>query len=377
MHEQASYDYGDCLNPLVMASPTNSSPKERAKDFADRLAIQVPILVAPMAGACPASLSIAVANAGGLGGCGVLMMTPAEIKSWATEFREQSQGHFQMNLWIPDPPPVRDMEREERQREFLAKWGPAVAAEAGEATLPDFDAQCEAMLAAEPKAISSIMGIYPAAFVSELKSRGILWFAVATTVAEAKAAEEAGADVIVAQGAEAGGHRGSFRAGEAERQMVGLLSLVPQVADAVRVPVVATGGIADARGVKAALMLGASGVQIGTGFLRSPEAKMPAAYADTLSRTEANDTRVTRSFSGRPGRSVANAYVRAAMEPGAPAPAPYPVQRGLTRAMRDEARKAGDAERMQIWAGQSAKLAIAEPAAEIVAKLAEAIEGLP
>jgi nitronate monooxygenase len=282
-----------------------------------------------------------------------------------------------MNLWIPDPPPVRDMEREERQREFLAKWGPVVAAEAGDAMLPDFDAQCEAMLTAKPKAISSIMGIYPAAFVSELKSRGIFWFAVATTVAEAKAAEEAGADVIVAQGAEAGGHRGSFRAGEAERQMVGLLSLVPQVADAVRVPVVATGGIADARGVTAALMLGASGVQIGTGFLRSPEAKMPAAYADTLSRTEANDTRITRSFSGRPGRSVANAYIRAAMEPGAPAPAPYSVQRGLTRAMRDEARKAGDADRMQIWAGQSAKLASAEPAGAIVAQLAEAIEGLP
>jgi nitronate monooxygenase len=355
----------------------NSSPKTRAKEFADRLGLRVPILLAPMAGACPPSLSIAVANAGGLGACGALMMTPNEIQSWAAEFRQQSQGHFQMNLWIPDAPPIRDFEREKRQREFLAKWGPPVAAEAGDAKLPEFELQCEALLRAKPKAISSIMGIYPPAFVSELKSRGILWFAVVTTVTEARAAEQAGADVIVAQGAEAGGHRGAFRAEEAERQMVGLMALVPQVVDAVRVPVVATGGIADARGVAAALMLGASGVQIGTSFLRSPEAKMPAAYVDALSHAEANGTTITRAFSGRPGRSTINAYVRAAMEPDAPAPAPYPVQRGLTRAMRDAAAKAGDVDRMQIWAGQSAKLARSEPAAAIVAQLAEAIEQLP
>lgn len=361
----------------MMANAKASSPKARAKDFADRLGIRVPILLAPMSGACPPSLSVAVTNAGGLGGCGALLMAPEEIKAWAVEFRKQSQGHFQMNLWIPDPPPVRNSELERQQRDFLAKWGPAVPMDAGDTKLPDFDAQCQAILDAKPKAISSIMGIYPAAFVSELKSRGILWFAVATTVAEAKLAEETGADMVVAQGAEAGGHRGSFRAEDAERQVIGLMSLLPQVADAVRVPVVATGGIADARGVAAALMLGASGVQVGTGFLRSPEAKMPAAYADALSRTEANSTIVTRAFSGRPGRSVVNAYVRATMELGAPVPAPYPVQRGLTRAMRDEAREAADAERMQIWAGQSAKLTRAEPAATIVAQLAEGIEQLP
>lgn len=357
-----------------MAGSKNPSPKARAKDFADRLGIQAPILLAPMSGACPPSLSIAVANAGGLGGCGALLMPPAEIESWAAEFRKGSQGHFQMNLWIPDPPPARNLELEKRQREFLGHWGPPVPPEAGDATLPDFNAQCEALLAVKPRAVSSIMGIYPPAFVSELKSRGILWFAVATTAAEAKLAETAGADVIVAQGAEAGGHRGSFQAEEAERQLIGLIALVPQIADAVRIPVVAAGGIADARGVAAALLLGASGVQVGTGFLRSPEANMPAAYADALLRTEANGTTITRAFSGRPGRSVVNAYVRAASAPDAAAPAPYPIQRGLTRAMRDEARKAGDADRMQIWAGQSAKLARAEPAGSIVARLAEAME---
>jgi nitronate monooxygenase len=349
----------------------NLSPRARAEAFADRLGIGLPILLAPMAGACPPALSIAVANAGGLGACGALLMKPEEIRVWSDEFRKDSRGEFQINLWIPEAPPARDFELEKRQREFLGRWGPPVPPEAGDAFLPDFRAQCQTMLALAPKAVSSIMGLYPPAFVTELKARGVLWFASATTVAEARAAEEAGADVIVAQGMEAGGHRGAFEADEAERQMVGLIALVPQVADAVSVPVVAAGGIADARGVAAALMLGASAVQIGTGFLRCPEAKMPLVYADILARTEAHQTTITRAFSGRPGRSVASAYVRAASATDAPRPAPYPVQRGLTRAMREAAQKAGDADRMQMWAGQSAKLARAEPAAVLCQRLWE------
>src|SRR5438477_3533019 len=251
-----------------------SSPRTRADDFANRLGIRLPILLAPMAGACPPSLSIAVANAGGLGACGALTMKPDEIAAWSAEFRARSQGEFQLNLWISGPPPNRDPELEKHQRDFLATWGPPVPPEAGDAVLPDFEAQCQAMLTARPKVISSIMGLYPAQFVAQLKARGILWFAAATTVAEAKAAEAAGADAIVAQGMEAGGHRGAFQASEAERQMVGLMALLPQVVDAVNVPVIATGGIADPRGIAAALILGASAVQIGTGLLRSPEAKM-------------------------------------------------------------------------------------------------------
>ena len=201
-----------------------SSPRTRAEEFANRLGVRLPILLAPMAGACPASLSIAVANAGGLGACGALLMKPDEIRSWSAEFRQDSQGEFQINLWIPEAPPKRDFELEKRQREFLAMWGPPVPPEAGDAMLPDFEAQCRALLDVTPKVISSIMGLYAPAFVSELKARGILWFANATTVAEAKAAEAAGADAIVAQGMEAGGHRGAFDANEAERQMVGLIS---------------------------------------------------------------------------------------------------------------------------------------------------------
>jgi nitronate monooxygenase len=345
------------------------SIRERAQKFANSLGIQIPVLLAPMAGACAPSLSIAVANAGGLGACGALMMTPEEIRSWCAEFRSGSQGEFQINLWIPDAAPARDFEQEKRVREFLAKWGPTVPPEAGDATLPDFAAQCETLLAMKPRVISSIMGLYAPTFVAEMKRRGILWFATATTVAEAKAAEEAGADGIIAQGMEAGGHRGAFDAECAEQKLVGLVALVPQIVDAVNVPVIAAGGIADARGVAAALVLGAGAAIVGTGFLRCPEAKMHPAYADRLAQTEADGTVITRAFSGRPGRSAATAYVQAAKAPNAPRPAPYPVQRGLTRTMRVAAQKEGDADRMQLWAGQSAKLASIEPAGSLCRRL--------
>jgi hypothetical protein len=128
-----------------------SSPRVRAEAFANRLDIRLPILLAPMAGACPPSLSIAVANAGGLGACGALLMTPDQIIAWASEFRKGSPGAFQINLWIPEPPPVRDLELENQLREFLAKWGPPVPPEAGDATLPDFAAQCQAMHTVAPQ----------------------------------------------------------------------------------------------------------------------------------------------------------------------------------------------------------------------------------
>jgi len=220
------------------------------------------------------------------------------------------------------------------------------------------------------------MGLYPPQLVEKLKAQGIKWFANISTAAEARAAEAAGADVVVAQGAEAGGHRGCFDAAEAERQQVGLFSLLPAVVDAVRVPVVATGGIADARGIAAALMLGASAVQIGTGFLRCPEAKIHPAWADALARTPPEGTVVSRVFSGRAGRSIATDYVRAATADAAPRPGPYPIQRGLTAPMRIAAAKAGDVQRMQAWAGQSAGLARAEPAARLIESLWSGAERL-
>ena len=339
---------------------------DRAQGFCETFGLQLPVLMAPMAGACPAPLAAAVANAGGLGACGTLMMSPEAIGEWVTSFRASSNGSFQLNLWIPDPAPLRDAGREAMLRDFLGQWGPAVSPEAGDAGPLDFLAQCDAMLAAVPTVISSIMGLYPDAFVVRMKDQGVKWFATVTTVAEARAAAQAGADVIVAQGMEAGGHRGAFEAGQAEGAMVGLFALLPAVCDAVALPVVATGGIADARGVAAALMLGASAAQIGTGLLRTPEAALTPAWADAIGRTAPEGTIVTRAFSGRAGRSVATAYARAANRLDTPDPAPYPVQRGLTGAMRGEGTKNNDIERMQAWAGQSASLAEARPAGDLV-----------
>ena len=341
----------------------------RAVAFCETFNFRIPILMAPMAGACPVSLAIAVANAGGLGGCGALLMEPDTIKAWASDVRAGSNGGFQLNLWIPDPAPKHDVEAEDTVRHFLRKWGPEVPREAADIRPPDFALQCEAMLEAGPPIVSSIMGLYPDHFVARMKTKGIKWFATATTVSEAKDAADAGADVIIAQGMEAGGHRGAFEATKAEARLIGLFSLLPAVVDAVKVPVVAAGGIGDGRGLAAALLLGASAVQVGTAFLRCPEAKIPGAWADAIGRTLPEETMITRWFSGRPGRSIATAYVRASADPTAPAPAPYPIQRGLTQIMREAAIKENDIERIQAWAGQSANMAKPDAAGDVVRRL--------
>ena len=153
--------------------PKRSRPLERAATFCGKYGLEIPIMVAPMAGASPASLSIAVANAGGMGAMGALMTPPAGIQAWAQEFRSGSDGPFQLNLWIPDPKPGRDPAAEERIRKFLEAWGPPAPISAADAVPPDFDAQCEAFLEITPTAVSSIMGVFPSAFVSRLKQRRI------------------------------------------------------------------------------------------------------------------------------------------------------------------------------------------------------------
>jgi nitronate monooxygenase len=361
------------------AAPREPSPmmtaRSRAQEFCARFGLRAPILQAPMASASPVALGVAVANGGGMGGLGALQMSPAEIASWAEGFRAGSNGAFQINLWAPDPPPLRDAAHEDQVRATLAALGPEPPPLGDGPFLPDFAAQCAAVLAARPPVVSTIMGLWDPEFVAELKACGILWICNATTLAEARAAEAAGADAVIAQGAEAGGHRGSFTPEAAEAQLIGLFALIPRFVDALSVPVIAAGGIMDGRGIAAALTLGASAVQLGTAFLRCPETALAQVWADGLASAAPEDTVLTRAFSGRLARGIANEATRAFENV---APAPYPLQRVLTTPMRTEAGKAHDLSRMQAWAGQGAAMARAESAAELTRRLwAEAAALLP
>lgn len=344
----------------------------RVHEFCDRYGLRMPILSAPMAGACPPALAVAVAEAGGMGAAGMVLDAPDAVAAWTAEFRAGSSGALQLNLWVPDAP-VDDEERVAAATGFLDRFG-TPGALAGAA--PVFAEQCEALLAARPAAVSSIMGLFEPDYVARLHDAGIAWFATATTLDEALAAQQAGADVVVAQGMEAGGHRGTFDQATAEATTVGLFALVPRLVDHLRVPVVAAGGIADGRGVAAALALGASAVQIGTALLRTPEVGIAPAWAASLDGLPPEATVATRAYTGRLARAAPTPYVAAWREPGAPLPAPYPQQRMLVARWRRG--EAPGIDRVNHWAGQSAAMARAEPAGEVVTRMwREAAELLP
>jgi nitronate monooxygenase len=350
--------------------------RQRVLAFQDRFGLRLPLWMAPMAGVTGPALPQAVARAGAMPALGALMLEPAQIDAWVRDFRAAVDAPLHLNLWMPDPPPRRDAALEARWRDWLAAHGPAVPAQAADARPVDVDAQCAAVLAARPAVASTIMGLLPSPWRARWQAAGIAWFATVTTVAEARAAQAAGADGLIVQGAEAGGHRGRFSAADARDDAVGLFALLPQVADAVDLPLVATGGIADARGVAAALLLGADAAQIGTGLLRCEEAGIPPAWSRALAGAAPEDTVLTRAFSGRWGRSLRTAYVEATRAPGAPEPADYPVQRGLTGPMRAAAQAEGRLDGLQAWAGQAGALADGGPAGPWLARLAADAGGL-
>jgi nitronate monooxygenase len=341
--------------------------RDRVTAFCDRYQLRLPVVQAPMAGACPPELAIAVAEAGGMGAAGVVLDNPAAIADWVARFRAGSSGPFQLNVWVPDEAAADTAELDRgtaAAREFLGQFG--APGEPGPPP-PDFDRQCAAMLDAAPTVASTIMGLFPPEYVKQLADAGIAWFACATTLDEALAAERAGADAIVAQGLEAGGHRGTFDPDAAERTSVGLFALLPRLADHIQVPIIATGGIADGRGVAAALALGASAVQVGTALLRAPEAGISKDWSASLDGLAPEATRTTRAYSGRLGRAAPTPYVTAWSEAGAPTPARYPVQRQLVGQWRRGTPDGLDL--VNQWAGQSAALAREEPAGEVVARM--------
>ncbi|MDC1382022.1 nitronate monooxygenase [Candidatus Puniceispirillum sp.] len=345
---------------------------EKTTDFCRAYGLRMPIIMAPMAGASPTELAAAVSNAGGMGACGVLPLKPDQISIWAKKFRSETNGAFLLNSWVPDPEPIQNSSHEKLMRAFLSSFGPEVPPVDASTFQISFEEQCQAMLEACPNVISSIMGLYEPAFVNKMKRQGIKWFATVTSVTEALMAQQAGADALVVQGSEAGGHRGNFYSDY--DQSSGLMALLPVISDVINLPLIATGGIADSRSISAAILLGASAVQIGTGLLRTPEAAIKSAWADAIKVTRPEDTIITRAFSGKPGRAIRNLYTDAAHKKDSPIPTPYPVQRALTEGMRSNASDKNKIDNMQAWTGQAASLAKEMNARDLVTSLWSEVE---
>jgi len=339
-----------------------------------RLGLSHPIVQAPLAGGgdTPA-LVAAVSESGALGFIGAAYLTAAQIAEASRAVRARTARPFGINLFAPRPalalPPDASAALA-RVAPYFAELGlppPAPPAPAPDA----FDAQLAAALESGAAVFSFTLGVLPAPVIAAIKARGMFLLGTATTVEEAVTLERAGVDAVVTQGSEAGGHRGTFAA-DFDAGLVGTIALVPQVVDAVGVPVVASGGIMDGRGIAAALALGAAAAQLGTAFLTCDEAGVPDAYKQAILAAREDGTRLTRAFSGRPARGIVNRFMTEMERDGAILP--FPLQNVLTRPLRTAAARQGRAEFLSLWAGQGVRLARRQPAAALVARLAEEIE---
>ena len=324
------------------------------------LGINYPIIQGPLGGLSTQRLTATVSNFGGLGSFGAHSLGPSAIKDVIAEIRELTAKPFAMNLWVS----VEDAGARASGKDEFARSLAHVAGhiEALGAPLPDykpyvpvkFEDQVRVLLDAKVPAFSFIAGVPPKEILDECRNQGILTIGTATTAAEAIVLDQAGVNVIVASGFEAGGHRGSFLL-PAEDSLTGTFSLTPQVVDAVKAPVVAAGGIGDARGIVAAFALGAEGVQIGTAFLASQDSGASALHRNALLSGKAQRTSLTRGFTGRLARGIHNRLIEEFNRPEVEI-LPYPLQRMLVRNLAIPAEKAGRAELLQLWAGQSASL---------------------
>jgi len=327
------------------------------------------VIQAPMAGGGDTpELVAAVGNAGGFGFIGAAYLAPAQIVDAARCVRDLTPRRFGINLFAPLPA------RSEPELDgAIARLAPYYAelglppSSAPQLPADQFDAQLAAALDSGAAAISFTFGLLPVAAVAAIKARGMPLIGTATTVAEAIALRDSGVDAVVAQGSEAGGHRGTFLGDFADAQ-IGTLALVPQIVDAVSVPVIASGGIMDGRGIAAALALGASAVQLGTAFLTCNEAGVAEVYKGEIMRSPETATRITRAFSGRPARGIVNRFMTD-MDADVDAIAPFPIQNVLTRPIRRAAAKQGRAEFLSLWAGQGLRLARRQSAAELIERL--------
>ena len=333
--------------------------------------IELPIIQAPMAGVAFSEMAIGVSEAGGLGSLACGLLTTDQIIEQVNIIRQQTSRPINLNFFCHQPPKA-DAEREAAWRRVLEHYfielgldptvGPSISGRAA------FDsAMCDLVSELRPNVVSFHFGLPENTLLARVKATGAKILSTATTVQEAQWLESKGCDAIIAQGFEAGGHRGMFLTGDISTQ-IGTLSLVPQVVDSVKVPVIAAGGIADVRGIAAAFALGAAGVQMGTAYLLSPEARISPLYRQGL-RSNGNQTVLTNVFTGRPARAIAIRMVRE-IGPISDLVPDFPLAGGFSAPLRVTSEAKGSTDFTPMWSGQSGRLARELPAKEITKRLA-------
>ena len=350
----------------------------RSTELTAMLGIDHPIVLGPFGGLSSVGLTAAVSELGGLGSFGLYGYDAGRIAETAAAIRAATSRPFNLNVWLPltdDPTDAPlgpgDFEAAgDALRPFFDEVGAPVPAEPPAEYLPSFAEQWDAVLDARPAVASFVFGVPSADVVESARARGIRLVGTATSVDEAIALDASGVDAIVATGLEAGGHRVSFLR-QPEQSLVGSMSLIPQVVDAVSVPVIAAGGIADRRGVAAALALGAAGVQVGTAFLRTRQSATNDAHRAAIGATAAHETVLTRAMSGRLARGARNRAV-SEIEAGGVI-APFPVQNWMTGKFRVEAIRQGRADLQSLWMGQSAPLAVHDDVRDVFEELAAGV----
>ncbi|MBF8780922.1 nitronate monooxygenase [Pseudomonas fulva] len=330
-------------------------PDRRILDLLD---IEQPILQAPMAGATGSAMAIAVANAGGLGALPCAMLGLDEVRAEVERFRHACQAPLNLNFFCHQPPPA-DPAAQQRWKLALKPYYEELGADFDAPTPKSerapFDHQaCQLVETLRPEVVSFHFGLPPEPLVRRVKATGAKVLGSATTVEEAIWLQTHGCDAIIAMGYEAGGHRGMFLSEDIGTQ-IGTLALVPQVVDAVDVPVIAAGGIADHRGLLAALALGASAVQIGTAYLFCPQAKVSPAHRRALDEASASDTALTNLFTGRPARGINNRLMRE-LGPMSPLAPHFPLAGGALVPLRKIGEARGDSDFGNLWAGQALRL---------------------
>jgi nitronate monooxygenase len=354
----------------------NSWPDRRILDL---LGIELPIIQAPMAGAVLSKMVIAVSEAGGLGSLPCAMLSAEQIRSELRAIRSRTSKPVNLNFFChrtPGTNPEREAAWKRRLAEYYKEWGLDPDAPMPRASRAPFDeAACEVVIEFKPEVVSFHFGLPKPDLFARVKSTGAKILSSATTVDEARWLEAQGCDAVIAQGYEAGGHRGMFLDSHVPTQ-VGTMALVPQMVDAVKVPVIASGGIADARGIVAAFALGAAAVQIGTAYLFCPESTIGPIHRRALKTAKDNDTVLTNVFTGRPARGILNRVVREVGPMSDTAPE-FPLAAGALTPLRSKCEAAGSGDFVPLWSGQASSLARELPAGELTERLAaESLEKL-